>query len=194
MTSTAHASDTTTANTTLAEYQRANAPLSSLIAAVPTAGWTSPSPCDGWTAADVVRHMIDTQRDFLSQHGLPLGAAPEVDADPGAAWSRHTDDVLEAIADDTAVNAEFDGFFGRARVGEAFVQFYVWDMIVHRWDIARAAALDAGLTDHELDRVERGIAGFGDALYMDGICRPGASVPDDADRTTRVLATLGRQA
>ncbi|MDQ4020345.1 MAG: maleylpyruvate isomerase family mycothiol-dependent enzyme [Actinomycetota bacterium] len=31
------------------------------IAAVPDDRWASPSPCEGWTARDVVRHVIDSQ-------------------------------------------------------------------------------------------------------------------------------------
>jgi len=74
------------------------------------------------------------------------------------------------------------------------VQFYVWDMYVHRWDIAQAAGLDADLTDAELDRIEQGADSFGDALYMDGICRPGTQAPTAAGRLDHLLARLGRTA
>jgi hypothetical protein len=67
-------------------------------------------------------------------------------------------------------------------------------MLVHRWDVARAVGVDAGLTDAELDRVAEGADRFGDALYTDGICRPAVDAPADADRRTRVLARLGRAA
>ena len=77
-------------------------------------------------------------------------------------------------------------------MGETLEQFYVWDLVVHRWDLATATGQDAGLSDAELDRVESGASGWGDALYMEGICRPGTEPPADADRTTRVLARLGR--
>ena len=88
----------------------------------------------------------------------------------------------------------YEGYFGPTTLGATLEQFYVWDMIVHRWDIARAAGLDAALTGAELDLVEQGVDRFGDALYMDGICRPGVTAPTDADRLDQVLATLGRVA
>src|SRR3712207_7605657 len=44
------------------------------------------------------------------------------------------------------------------------VQFYVWDMLVHRWDVARAVGADAALSAEELDRIEAGADGFGPAL------------------------------
>ena len=136
--------------------------------------------------------MSGTQREFLTTHGVDLGEAPDVVADPAAAWRAHAERVTGAVSDEAVAAREFDGFFGRTTVGAAFEQFYVWDMVVHRWDVARSAGLDAALTDAELDRVESGAEAFGDALYMDGICRPGSEPPAGAGRETRVLARLGR--
>lgn len=66
-------------------------------------------------------------------------------------------------------------------------QFYVRDMLVHLWDIARAAGGDDSFAPEELDRMEAGVGSFGSALHMDGICGPAAPVPLDADRQTRLL-------
>ncbi|TYP84889.1 TIGR03086 family metal-binding protein [Blastococcus xanthinilyticus] len=177
-----------------ADFQAADRSLTALLDTVPPAGWTRPSPCEGWTAADVVGHVIETQRDFLATHGVDLGEAPDLAADPAAAWRAHAERVAGAVSDDAVLARGFDGFFGPTTVGATFERFYVWDMVVHRWDVARAVGADAALTDEELDRVEAGADGFGPALHMDGICRPALDVPADADRATRVLARLGRAA
>jgi uncharacterized protein (TIGR03086 family) len=181
-------------NRTSTQFDAADRPLTEIIDAVPTTGWTSPSPCEGWSAADVVGHLIDTQRDFLGTHGVDLGEAPDVAADPAAAWRQHAKRVAEALSDDAVPAREFDGFFGPTTVGATFEQFYVWDMVVHRWDVARAVGVDAVLTDGELDRIEAGADSFGPALYMDGVCRPAVEVPEDAGRDVRALARLGRAA
>jgi len=68
----------------------------------------------------------------------------------------------------------------------------MFDMVVHRWDIATATGIDGGLSDDELDRIEAGADSFGEALYMDGVCKPGVEAPADAPRQQRVLARLGR--
>ncbi|MGY1632443.1 TIGR03086 family metal-binding protein [Geodermatophilus sp. SYSU D01186] len=175
-------------------FASASRPLLDVLDAVPADAWTAPSPCEGWTARDVVGHLVDTQREFLAGRGLDLGPAPDVAADPAAAWRDHAQRVLAVIADDGAAGASYEGFFGPTTVGATFEQFYVWDMVVHRWDVARAAGVDAGLTDAELERVERGADGFGEALHMEGICRPAVPTGPDADRLTRVLARLGRSA
>jgi len=170
-----------------AVHRAAERPLTEVVDAVPPETWHAPSPCEGWTARDVVRHVVQTQREFLTSHGADLGEQPDVDADPAAAWREHTARVAAALADPQLVATEFDGYFGRATVGDTFERFYVWDMLVHRWDVARAAGLPFAFTDDELDRIEQGAASFGEALYMDGVCRPGTTPPPDADRSTRVL-------
>jgi uncharacterized protein (TIGR03086 family) len=180
-------------NDTSTSYAAADAPLTAVLDALPAGAWSRPSPCEGWTAADVVAHLVETQRDFLGQRGVDLGAAPDVAADPAAAWRDHAKRVHEALTDDV-VATHYEGFFGPSTIGETFDQFYVWDMVVHRWDVARAAGLDSPLTDQELDRTERGIESFGPALYMEGICKDGVEPADGADRTTRLLARLGRRA
>lgn len=181
-------------NSTVTQYEAADRPLSAVLDSVPATAWSAPSPCEGWSAADVVAHMVETQRDFLTTHGADLGQAPDVPADPAAAWRDHSKRVLAALADDAFTATAYDGHFGPTTVGATLEQFYLFDMVVHRWDVARAAGLDAGLSDAEIDRVDAGADSFGPALYMDGVCRPGVEAPEGADRATRVLARLGRQA
>ncbi len=180
-------------NTTLVQYRTAARPLTEVIDAVPADGWSRPSPCEDWTARDVVGHLVETQRSLLAEHGVDLGPAPDIDDDPAAAWRAHCGEVTAALADDAVPDIAFDGFFGPTTLGETLVQFYVWVMVVHRWDIATAVGARTSFSDDELDRVERGIEGFGDALYLEGICKPGVDAPADADRATRALALLGRR-
>jgi uncharacterized protein (TIGR03086 family) len=176
------------------DYAAVLEPLLAVVDAVPAAGWDAATPCEDWTARDVVVHLVETQREFLTGRGVELGPAPDVAADPAGALRAHAGRVLAAVSDPAVAEESYDGFFGPTTVGETLAQFYVWDMVVHRWDLARATGGDAGLTDAELDRIESGARSWGDALYMDGICRPAVDVPADAPREARVLALLGRRA
>ena len=181
-------------NSTLRQYEIAHRRLGTVIDAAAAQSWDSLSPCEGWTARDVVRHLIETQRAFLSERGLDLGPAPDVDADPAGAWHSHARRVTQLLAADDVPDRSYDGFFGPTTVGATLEQFYVWDMIVHRWDVARAVGADPGLSEEELTLMESGAASFGEAIYMDGVCRPGVEAPVGADREARVLARLGRVA
>ena len=192
MTDTTNTTDTTGPTGAAGHYRAALLPLTAVVEAVRPGAWDAPSPCEGWTARDVVGHLVATQREMLGGHGADLGDAPDLTADPAGAWRRHTGQVLHALADEALVGRTCDGHFGPTTVGETLERFYVWDMYVHRWDLARAAGLPADLTDAELDRIQQGADSFGEALHMDGICRPGVTVSTGADRTARLLARLGR--
>ena len=180
--------------TTAAKYETAHRPLMAVLDQIGADDWDHPSPCAGWSARDVVLHMVQTQRDFLTGRGCDLGLTPSVPADPAAAWRDHAGRVLAVVAHDAVASAPFDGHFGPTTVGATLEQFYVWDMVVHRWDVARATGLDAGFSAVELDQVEQGADSFGAALYMEGVCAPGVTPPDNADRQTDLLARLGRRA
>jgi uncharacterized protein (TIGR03086 family) len=164
--------------------------FTAVVDALPAAAWSAPSPCAGWTAADVLAHVVDTQRDFLTGHGVVLKARPA--GEPPAAWAAHRA-AVDAV-DQAVLDREYDGFFGPTTVGATLVDVYGFDLLVHRWDIAATDGRHAPFTDAELDDLERAIAGFGDALYAEGICGPPVAVPPGADRTVRVLGLLGRDA
>src|SRR3712207_2659031 len=114
-------------------YTTADRPLAAVLDAVPTDAWGRPSTCEGWTVREVVRHLVQTQREFLTGRGVDLGEEPDVDADPAAAWRAHALRVAAALADEQVAGREYDGFFGRTTLGASLAQFYVWDMLVHRW-------------------------------------------------------------
>ncbi len=177
---------------TAATYRSTAAALSTVLDAVPADRWDRPSPCAGWSARDVVAHVVDTQRELLATHGADPGPRPDL-ADPAAGFGAHAA-TASGLLTDQLVGTSYDGFFGPTTVGATLEQFYVWDMVVHRWDVARATGGDEALTGPELDRVEDGADSFGDALHMDGVCGPALPVGADADRQTALLARLGRRA
>ncbi|MCD4527095.1 TIGR03086 family metal-binding protein [Nocardioides sp. cx-173] len=166
--------------------------LSALLASAADADWSAPSPCEGWSAADVVDHVVDTQRSFLAERDADLGPRPS--GTPEEVWAAHTDAVRRAVADDAFVTREYDGYFGRTTVADTLARFYGFDLLVHHWDIARALGRDVQWDDAEMDRIETALDGFGDQLYGEGICQPALDVPDDAPRQVRLLARMGRAA
>ncbi|MGW6461798.1 maleylpyruvate isomerase N-terminal domain-containing protein, partial [Streptomyces sp. NPDC055078] len=64
--------------------------------------WDNPAPCEGWTARDVVRHLVEWFPGFLKAGaGVELPKGPSADDDPVAAWTVHRDGV-QALLDDPA--------------------------------------------------------------------------------------------
>ncbi|MBD0862949.1 maleylpyruvate isomerase family mycothiol-dependent enzyme [Gordonia sp. zg691] len=164
--------------------------LAGVLDSLPADAWTNDSPCDGWTGRDVVAHIIGTQREFFTGHDVDLGPAPSLD-DPAAAWRAHRDAAAEVLADPAVGDRAFDGHFGPTTIGETLLRFYGFDMIAHRWDVARAGGVAHTFTDAELAEMEAAADSFGDALYSEGVCEK-RDVPADADRQTTLLARLGR--
>jgi uncharacterized protein (TIGR03086 family) len=153
--------------------------------------WSATSPCAGWSARDVLGHVIDTEREFFERHEVDLGARP--DGDPAALWAGHLA-AVQQVATPELLDREYDSVFGRTTIATTLASFYGFDLLVHRWDLARALGGDTTFTEVEMDVIEAALGGFGEHLYADGVCAPAVPVPDDAPRQVRLLATMGRDA
>jgi uncharacterized protein (TIGR03086 family) len=174
-------------------YGRLAETFQSTIAAVPADRWESPSPCQEWTARDVVRHVIDAQGMFLGFVGRELGDIPSVDEDPLAAWMAASDIVLGNLEDPEVAAAEFKGFTGPSTFEAGVDRFLCFDLVVHGWDLARAAGLDHRMPAEEIPRIRAAAEAFGPALRSPQAFGPEVEAPPDADDQARLLAFLGRE-
>lgn len=153
--------------------------------------WDAPTPCTDWTVRDIVRHVIDTEQQFLGKHDLPVAeSAP--DSDPVQAWNTHAEAVLGVLGADGVADRSFDGYFGPTTIGDTMANFYGWDLAVHAWDLARATGQDSPISDAEARELAAGAEGWGAALYSDGVCGPALTVAADASDLDKLLAKLGR--
>lgn len=174
-------------------YDLVSSQFDHLVQAVPADRWSAPSPCEGWTAEDVVRHVAETERDLLERMGFDR---PDLDGlAPLEAWTAVRSAVTAALADPARADHAYDGYFGPTTFAQTVDSFYSFDLVVHRWDIARAT----GLADHEqiapdeLARLRTGAEGFGAAMRMPGVFGPEVPAPADADDQERLLAWIGRE-
>ena len=174
-------------------YRRLADTFAGAVAAVPEDQWSSPSPCEGWTARDVVRHVVDTQSMFLGSVGREVGDIPPVDDDPLGAWKAATAVVQADLDDPARATAGYEGFFGPTTFEATVERFGCFDLLVHRWDLARAAGLDDRLDPDEVHRVLVDARLLGDALRGNGICGPEVAPAPGADEQDQLLAFLGRQ-
>ena len=164
------------------------------IDSVPADRWSAPSPCDGWSARDVVRHVVDTQGMFLGFVGrsLPEGM-PSVDDDPTGAFAAARGQVQAGLDDPEVAGAEYQGAFGTSSFAKGVDGFLCFDLNVHGWDLAKAAGLEARIDPAELPRLRADAEGFGDMMRSPGAFGPEVDAPAGADEQARLLAFLGRQ-
>lgn len=179
---------------TVERYRRLSAAFADTIRAVPVDRWSSPSPCEGWSARDVVRHVVDTQGLFLGFVGRSLGDVPSVDDDPAAAWD-HARAVVQADLDDPGrAAAAFQGALGTTTFEAAVDRFLCGDLVVHRWDLGVAAGLDVRLDPADMAHIREGMGPLADRMRGPGVFGPEVEPPADADEQARFLAWLGRTA
>jgi uncharacterized protein (TIGR03086 family) len=163
------------------------------VDAVPEDRWGDQAPCEGWTARDVVRHVVETQGMFLGFVGRKVEGGPSFDEDPAGAWATARDAVQAALDDPEVAEAGFEGHFGPTTLATSVDRFACPDLLLHGWDLARATGGDEQLDPDECGRVHAIYQGLGDSVRSNGVFGPELPAPPDADPQTRLLAFTGRQ-
>jgi uncharacterized protein (TIGR03086 family) len=176
-------------------YRRVAGAFTQRARDVPPDGWELPAPCAGWVARDVVRHMVEWMPSFLTAAGGPaLPVGPSVDEDPVGAWTTMSDGIQALLDDpDASVTQISHPRAGTHSLAGAIDTFFLSDVLVHTWDLARAAGLDETLDAGEVSRLLRGMEPLDDVLRASGQFGPKVEVPPDADEQTRLIAFTGRQ-
>lgn len=175
-------------------FAAAAAGFSRTVAAVPADAWDNPSPCVGWNARDIVRHLVEWVPSFYGTNAnLTFPSGPSVDDDPAGAWATMREGILAVLADPAASAYEFDSRAGKMSVEQSIAMIVTGDVLIHTWDLARATGLDEKLDAAEVHRMYEGVQPFDEILRSSGQFGPRVSVADSADEQTQLLAFMGRQ-
>ena len=180
--------------TDISERYRRNADhFAGLVRGVPDDRWSGASPCEDWTARELVGHVVETQGLFLGLVGAALDDVPSVDDDPAAAWDAARGVVQARLDDPALAGAEFDGVLGRMSFEQAVDTFLSTDLVVHSWDLARATEQDDGIDPAEAERVLEGARQLPPERFRSPyVAGPEVQVPASADAVTRLVAFYGR--
>jgi uncharacterized protein (TIGR03086 family) len=178
-------------------FVRALDRFEAVLTGVAPSRWSAPSPCAGWSAADVAGHVIG---DLRATEAMARGRYAESDADdpgsaagddPLAAWRVARADMMAAL-DQVALARLVPGPWGQMPLGE-FLERSGMEFLVHAWDLAQAtgqaAVLDPGLVRDALEPARQ----FAPLARLSGLVGPECAVPEDADDLTRLLAIFGRR-
>jgi uncharacterized protein (TIGR03086 family) len=129
-------------------YRVVSAGFDAAVESVAPDQWGTQSPCEEWTARDIVAHIVEGHRSVLA--GL-RGEEPEgfgIDEDPTQAWEEVSQAVAAITHDPDVVTKEIDGPVGKMAVGEVIDRFVTMDLLVHTWDLARTVGADEHLDEH----------------------------------------------
>lgn len=178
------------------EYRLIAGRFGDLVASVPDDHtWARPAPVEGWTARDVVRHLVEWFPPFLRDGaGVTLPAGPGVDIDPVATWSTFSDGVQALLDDETSAEIVLrNPHIAEVPLPLAVSRFFTADVFMHTWDLARATGQDETLDEDIARELYEGMLPMDEILRQSGQYGAAVPVPDDADWQTKLLGFIGRK-
>ena len=153
--------------------------------------WSAPAPVEGWTARDVVDHLVGWFPGFLAGGGIDIAPGPTVADDPLAAW-QHQADGVQALLDERGEETFTHPHAGTHRLADAVDRFYTADVFMHSWDLARATGQDPDLDEDFAAQLLEGMRPIEELLRSSGQYGPAVPVADDAPVADRLMAFVGR--
>ena len=156
--------------------------------------WSAPAPVSGWTARDVVAHLVEWLPAFVaSGSDARLPEVPSPTEQPVAAWDAHQRAVQDLLEDPAAASAEFTNpHTGSMPLAQAIDRFYTVDVFMHTWDLARATSQDDTLDPELCAVLLAGMEPIEELLRSSGQYGPGVPVPEDAGPQARLIGFIGR--
>jgi uncharacterized protein (TIGR03086 family) len=156
---------------------------------VPADSWSAPTPCPDWDARAVVEHVIGFHEFLLLR---PLGVrASRPRNDPPARWDATSRALFGALAENGAVDRTTELPGGGTSTPRTMIGALTTDVLVHAWDLARAAHLDADLDD---DMCARALAAARTPEFRraEGVIGPEVPVGDATTASDKLVAFYGR--
>jgi uncharacterized protein (TIGR03086 family) len=184
-------------------YRRRADAFERLVAGVRKEQWSNPSPCEKWTAVDVVDHVVGMHGVMLRPAGREPRPAPATRDDPLAAFRAARADVEAVLDDPDVVGLEAQTPAGPMTVERQIDEVVSDDLPQHGWDLARATGQDDTMDARDVERLWA-ITTSIPADLMEKYRRPGAfgpgievfgpevQVPAEAPLQERLLGLIGR--
>ncbi len=180
------------ADTPAERFRRVAGRFTDRVEQVPPPAWSNPSPCEGWTARDVVSHLLTWVPSVIGRAGIPFPDRTP-GQDPVEAWAAFVDTLQAALDDPEVAARRFDaGPPGELTVEQAIDLLVTGDVLLHTWDLARAVGLDERLDEGLVEAMLAGMEPMDEVLRASGHYGPRVVVDDDTDAQTRLLAFTGR--
>jgi uncharacterized protein (TIGR03086 family) len=179
----------------LTAHRRAQDVYAGVLARVTDDQLDNASPCAGWTAKDVIDHVVGGNQIVRTRGGLDTIDLPPDSAPNGrsAAHAASAASAHEVFAAPDGLTRTFELPFG-AVPGTMFIGLRTIDLLVHAWDLAKATGQPTDL-DPELAAeclatakglMAPGFRGEGRPFAEEQQCPPGATPADT------LAAYLGR--
>jgi uncharacterized protein (TIGR03086 family) len=178
----------------LRNYVTAIYGFDAVIRRVPDDRWSSPSPCEGWSARDVVLHQIgvfDGVAAMARSGELARPVTPDDVDDLVAAWTTSRDGLLESLDQPDVLRRSGSYWFGASTIDD-LLGIVVYDPLAHTWDVATAVGVDHHCSPEVAAAALVTIGELAPMLRDYGLIGEPTPETDDADTVSRFLALVGR--
>ena len=150
--------------------------------------WSAPAPVAGWTAKDVVMHLVEWPAALLASSGLQLALVPP---SPEQAWPAHAA-RLQALFDESPDLVISGTPMGPQPVAALLDQIYTADVFLHSWDLARSSGQEPPLDEETCAAMLAGMAPIEHILRDSGQYGPAVPVAPERSAMDRLMGFIGR--
>lgn len=153
--------------------------------------WDARTPVKEWTARDIVSHLITWLPGMLGSYGVELPTV-EVGDDLADAWAEHSANVQTLVDDEDRLARDVETHMGPQPLGQVLDSFYLSDIFMHQWDLAKASGQDPDLDPGTLRAMVEGMTPQAEMLAGSG--QFGTPVVLDESHTDeeRLISLIGR--
>lgn len=170
-----------------------------IVATVPADAWDRESPCEGWTALDVLGHVGSaTIMGAAILAGEPMTFAPadppgaNVVGDPATWWAEVEAGARAAAETVEDLDRVVDSPMGPRTVREG-LSFPAADLYLHGWDVAAATGRNLVLPAEAIEFIETMFTHIPDEVSRrPGVFGPKRHAPHRASATEKLIAFTGR--
>lgn len=154
--------------------------------------WDAQSPVADWKARGVIEHLTGWLPGMLAGLGVELPTVTVAD-DPAQAWREHTENVQRLVDDgETLAQLVPDGEGGERPLAAVLAQYYLPDIFMHQWDLAKASGQDVGWDEEVVMGMVEGMTPAADYLAASGQFGTPRVLDDSHSPTDRLIALIGR--
>jgi uncharacterized protein (TIGR03086 family) len=151
--------------------------------------WALPTPCPEWDASAIVEHVIGFHEYLILR---PLGVrAHRPRSGPAARWAATSSVLFAALGAPGALDLTVELPGGGHSSPRSMLAALTTDVLVHTWDLARAAGVDPALNDdlcvRACDAAARDRIGGASDMFAAPV-----PVAAQADAATKLVAMYGR--
>ena len=128
---------------------------------MPDDAWSNPSPCEGWTARDLVGHLIEVHGRFQGLVGRDAGRRTRRSPTTRSALGRRCATRCRPTSTTRQGRRGVRRPLRPLHVRQAVDGFVCFDLVVHGWDLARATGQDDTIDPDEVERIGAMVDGDG---------------------------------